>query len=116
MATTPPDPDRALWYTTKYIADKETPDVDFHGVSVKEVSHVLRSLKNTNSCGLDNITTEVLKKYQDTILPFLTDIINRAIMTSEYPQDWKVGKIIPLPKKPTDLHDVSNWRPVTLLI
>ena len=113
VATTPCDPDKAVAYTLSYLNDKALPpDMSFEKITETETLRLIDDLKNTKSCGLDGIQTEVLKKFKKIIAPELTKIINRAIGTGKYPHQWKMGKIVPLPKA-GDLQDVSNW-PVLL--
>ena len=86
----------------------------FSTVTTEKVSKVINSLKNTGSTGTDCINTLTIKKLKDIMVGPLTEIINKAIYSCEYPRLWKEGLITSLPKK-DDLTLMSNWRPVTII-
>ena len=112
----PPDQVMSLTYTDEYVRDKSLPSVDmeFQPVSCSQVLEIIANLKNTTAVGHDMVSTQVLKKFAKVIAHPLTHVINRSIMTCNYPQVWKRGVISPVPKK-GDLTQDKNWRPVTLL-
>ena len=78
------------------------------------VAETISALRNSKSCGLDNIDTYVLKLIKPHIIPAVTHIINLSIETSTFPEAWKYSKIIPLYKKDDPLN-AKNYRPVALI-
>ena len=48
------------------------------------------------------------------IVPYLKDIVNSCIQSSYFPSQWKIAKIIPLPKntQPTEFNEL---RPISIL-
>ena len=78
-----------------------------------EVLDILSNLPNSNSFGLDEIDTSILKLVKDEITPALTHIINLSIQTKKFPDSWKDSKIVPLHKKDDHL-DPKNYRPVAI--
>ena len=83
-------------------------------VDVQEVLKILSDLKPKTSCGLDGITSEVLKMAKEELAGPLTIIINKSICSGEFPQEWKTSKLTPVLKK-GDATVQSNYRPVALL-
>ena len=79
-----------------------------------QVEAIIAGLKNSNSFGLDEIDTYVIKLVRREILPALTHIINLSISTKTFPSSWKKVKIIPLHKKEDRLNP-KNYRPVALV-
>ena len=79
-----------------------------------DVLKVLRNLKPKTSCGVDGISSELIKLCKEELAGPLTIIIHRSICSGVFPEDWKISKITPLLKKgdPTLL---KNFRPVALL-
>ena len=63
------------------------------------VKKVILSLKNSKSCGVDNIDTFIIKLMVNEILPAVTHIVNLSIQQSAFPSLYKIAKIIPLLKK-----------------
>ena len=61
-----------------------------------QVETIIAGLKNSNSFGLDEIDTYVIKLVCREILPAVTHIINLSISTETFPSSWKRVKIIPL--------------------
>jgi hypothetical protein len=83
-------------------------------VSEVVVLNLLRSLKPKKSCGIDGITSEILKIGSDVLVVPLTYIVNYSIVTGKYPSKWKIAKVIALHKK-GDKKTLKNYRPVSLL-
>ena len=78
------------------------------------VSDIIKKLKNSKSCGLDNIDSYILKLACDELTPGITHIVNLSISGSHFPTPWKNSKVIPLFKK-EDATIPKNYRPVSLL-
>ena len=83
-------------------------------VKEKDVLKLLKALKGKKSYGLDGITSEILKIGAEVLVVPLTWIINTSITTGEFPEEWKIAKIIPLFKK-GNRRTMKNYRPVSLL-
>jgi hypothetical protein len=79
-----------------------------------EVSKVIKNMKSSKSCGLDNIDSYILKLACDELTPAITHIINLSIEQRCFPDGWKTSKVIPLFKK-KDATLPQNYRPVSLL-
>ena len=56
----------------------------------------------------------MLKSTAVSITPSLTELYNMSISTGVYPSDWKVARIVPVPKG-TDQSLVSGYRPISIL-
>ena len=83
-------------------------------VKEKQVLKILKALKRKKSYGLDGITSEILKLGAEVLVIPLTWIINTSIITGEFPEEWKISKIIALFKK-GNRKTTKNYRPVALL-
>ena len=79
-----------------------------------DIAKVIKSLKSSNSCGLDNIGSYVLKLGCEELTPAITHIVNLSIGESSFPSLWKTSKVVPLFKK-GDTVSPKNYRPVSLL-
>ena len=82
--------------------------------SVEEIIRVIKSLKNSNSLGHDNLPTKFIKLSAAQIAPALEKIFNLSMKTGVYPDALKVAKVIPIFKKgsPTS---INNYRPISVL-
>ena len=74
----------------------------------------MKAMKMSKSTGLDNIDAWTLKLIILEILPSVTHVINLSLTTMEFPNAWKLAKVIPLLKKDDPLNP-KNYRPVALL-
>ena len=79
-----------------------------------EVVDIIKSLKRSNSCGNDLISTNFLKTYSSYFAPILTELINQSFLSGTFPSVLKIAKVTPIPK-PGDPQNQSNYRPINLL-
>jgi hypothetical protein len=91
---------------------QESTDLPF--LSVIEVYNYLRNLKQSNTRGLDNIDSKILKISAPIIADSLTFIYNQCIAKNHFPLMFKQSKIVPLHKS-GDKKDPSNYRPISLV-
>ena len=68
----------------------------------------------TKSCPLDPIPTLLMKECIDTLLPILTEIVNRCLIDGYMPKRFKTAIISPIPKKPK-IAELKNFRPISNL-
>ena len=78
------------------------------------VNKFLSALNVNKSTGIDNIGPKILKLSANTITPSLTFIVNKRIMTGEFPNLWKEAKVKPLYKAGAK-DDLNNYRPISIL-
>ena len=86
---------------------------DFQCVDCTDVKETIKSIAAKNSCGIDAISTKLIKMIGDDIARPLTLIINQSLSTGVFPDKLKIAKV-PLYKK-DDPHLVDNFRPISLL-
>ena len=87
---------------------------DFKCVDCIDVKKIIHTKAAKNSCGIDAISTKLIKMIGDDIAGPLTLIINQSLSTGVFPDKLKIAKVIPLYKK-DDPHLVDNFRPISLL-
>jgi hypothetical protein len=79
-----------------------------------EIEKIIKSLKNKNSYGHDEISTKILKISAPYVLSPLTYIFNRVLSTGVFPERLKFAEVKPLYKK-GEKTGFSNYRPISLL-
>ena len=79
-----------------------------------KVKKIIQQLKAKQSCGKDNISSELLKIGAEALSAPLTWIINKSIVDKRYPEYWKEAIVKPLHKKGPK-NNLKNYRPVSLL-
>ena len=80
-----------------------------------EVTQVIRNMA-TKSCDLDPIPTWLLKEHLNSLVPFITHVVNLSLQSSVVPATLKRAFVCPLLKKPSlDKDILKNYRPVSNL-
>ena len=97
-----------------YLPDRQFPKLQLQEVKFIDLLQVVTELKPKTSAGYDNCSNKILKKIFRNISEPLLHLINHAIRSETFPHEWKVAKIIPVFKK-GDKHEMTNYRPVSLL-
>jgi hypothetical protein len=69
----------------------------FRSVSAQEVAEAVFSIKS-EAIGLDNVFLKFVKLLVPSLFPHITIFFNVCFTHDIFPADWKVSKIIPLPK------------------
>lgn len=81
----------------------------------REISRLIRGLKNKKSPGDDSVNNIVLKRLPKKAIVLLMHIFRACFKLSYFPEVWKCAKVIPIPKPKKDLTLASNYRPNSLL-
>ena len=84
-------------------------------ITAEEVNKAVKKLKNNKSPGCDNVQAELIKYGPEIVHQYIADILNTAAETGDYPQELKLGQLIPLPKPNKTKGPVKNLRPIILL-
>ena len=83
-------------------------------VSFAEFHKIIKNIKNGNSVGHDELSTNLLKSIAGVIFEPLIHIFNLSINSGIFPSRWKIARVIPLYKQ-GDESDLSNYRPIAIL-
>ena len=86
----------------------------FKCVHPDQIDEIITNLKQSKSCGLDNIDTYIIKLAKHELVPVITHVVNLSICQPMFPCQWKTAKTIPLHKKDEKIY-AKNYRPVSLL-
>jgi hypothetical protein len=91
------------------------PRILINNITRTETEKIIKNLKPSSSHGYDEISAEVLKCSLNVISSPLTYIFNLELSTGTFPTCMKYSIVKPLFKK-GDKSNVSNYRPISLLI
>ena len=78
------------------------------------VLDVVKIIDVNKSSSIEHLNSNMLKKAFTILLIQLTHLFNCSLGSSIFPDEWKLGKIIPIPKSKV-MKYVTNWRPISLL-
>ena len=99
----------------KYYLNKHINTVfDFQNIDEETVMKTIQNLPSKNSCGVDGISSKLIKIIEPAIIKPLTLLINQVLNTGIFPDELKIAKVIPLFKK-DDPKLLKNYRPISLL-
>ena len=84
----------------------------FRAVTTFEVRKIIVSFPSNRAPGMDKLHMSVIKDALPVILPVLTELINRSLLTSVFPSAWKESVVIPILKE-GDHEVANNNRPVS---
>ena len=84
------------------------------GEITREMLDAIKALKNNKATSLDQITAELLKCGEDTVVVELTNLLNKCRQLEAVPDEWLKGVIIKIPKK-GNLAKCGHWKEITLL-
>lgn len=94
--------------------NKNFPTIFIEPATENEIFNIVMSLKNSNSSGVDNISSNILKCVAQFIKAPLTYLVNWSLNTGIFPDELKTAKIVPLYKKGNQ-SCVENYRPISML-
>ena len=83
-------------------------------ITTAQIIKIVKKLVNGKATGIHNIPNKVLKDSIDIIAPMLRDIFNLSIMTSSFPHELKILKVVAV-HKASDKEDPNNYRPIAVL-
>nr|XP_054925289.1 uncharacterized protein LOC126527880 isoform X2 [Dermacentor andersoni] len=78
------------------------PDITFCPYGIEKL---IDSLKLTSSSGVDEINVKMLKNTKTNVSAMLCAIFQQSLSSGVVPEDWRVGKIVPVPKKDSRASD-----------
>ena len=81
----------------------------------EEVTKAIKDLKSNKAPGIDKIINEYIKATIGQMLPIYVYLFNKILDTGEIPQEWLIGKIMPLYKGKGDIKEAGNYRGITIL-
>lgn len=86
----------------------------FTALKEEDVKKIIISASNS-SCGLDPISTKLLKSCLDVLAPVICQMVNLSLQNSFVPDEWKTAIVTPIVKKSGLTFDLNNFRPVSNL-
>ena len=83
-------------------------------ISNDEISSLIRNINPNKATGSDGISGQMLLICDDSVTLPLKIIFSNILLSSTYPDIWKLANVIPIYKK-GDKQLIKNYRPISLL-
>ena len=83
-------------------------------ISNDEISSLIRNINPNKATGSDGISGQMLLICDDSVTLPLKIIFSNILLSSTYPDIWKLANVIPIFKK-GDKQLIKNYRPISLL-
>ena len=87
----------------------------FQQVNLNNISKALKTLKSSNSCNHDQVTSKFIKKAQLSLTPLLVNLVNTTIKMSTFPEVLKTSKLLPIFKNHTDPTNPTTLCPISII-
>ena len=97
-----------------YLPKSSSISLYFNPVTPTKVKRVITELKSKHSCGLDGISTRILKLSPGNIALILAHIFNLSLSEGVFLKAFKQAKVI-LVFKNGSTYDVNNYQSISLL-
>ena len=68
-------------------------------LSIDIVLDLLKKIDEKKATGFDKIPSKLLKMAATIVVPSLTDVFTKSILTGIYPTEWKLARVTPIFKK-----------------
>ena len=86
-----------------------------HELTVQEIKNVLHSFEKNKTPGEDGFSKEFYETFFDLLNQNLLDSYNEAFQKGSLSVSQRRGVISLIPKNDSDLSELTEWRPITLL-
>ena len=87
----------------------------FHPVSEATVKDIIRQ-SSIKTCELDPLPASFFSQCLDTLLPYITAVVNNSLVSGSFPESFKSAIVRPVLKKPSlDPENFGNYRPISNL-
>lgn len=83
-------------------------------VTEEGVFSLLLNTDSKKSPGIDGIPNAFLARYAEWCSKYLTLLFKESLRRAELPNDWKYGKIVPIPKTENP-SNITLYRPISIL-
>ena len=94
----------------------EVANVKFHlsTIAAPPIVKVIKKLINNKAIGIHDTPNKILKDNVSILSPYFEEIFNFSIKTGVFPDEFKVGKVIPIFKSGAK-EDLNDYRPILVL-
>ena len=97
-----------------YLPERLSSSLFLNPTTPNEVFKVICSLKDTKSCGYDNISSFFLRISANVLATPLSYLYNCSFQLGIFPDSLKIAKVLPIYKS-GEKSEIGNYRPISIL-
>lgn len=90
-------------------------DLPLKPVTPSEVRRNIKSMDNNKAPGFDLIDKKILEELPRKAITYLTMLFNAILRVGYFPDVWKASLVIMIQKPGKSPHEVTSYRPISLL-
>ena len=95
-----------------YLPDLRAPVFELPKMNREILAKFTKNIKTYKSSGMSTVSSKVWKLFYDNFDHIMVHLYNLVLTSMEYPQDWKIATVVPIPKianatKPGELRPIS---------
>ena len=87
----------------------------FHFVNKIEINKLIQGLNSKKATGIDTIPPKLIKVAVNFLIPLLTKSTSSSIEPNIFPDLTKTALVVPLDKGKSNINDIANFRPGSIL-
>ena len=76
---------------------QKLPVFEFRELDILQIAELIRNLRPSSLCGVDDLTANVIKAAGPSLFPVLLHLFNTSVLKSQFPTNWRIGCITPPP-------------------
>lgn len=97
-----------------FLRDRCSHSLFLNPVTQAEIANMINKFPTGKAPGWDGLSYFVIKKARNALATPLALLFNQSISQGVFPDDLKIGKVVPI-HKGGSRHDLINYRPITIL-
>ena len=98
----------------KFLKNPAHQTILFNPVTEPEMIKTIDNLKPKSSCGIDRLSTKLLKHCKLELAHPIMLLFNKCIQAGTFPNKLKIAKVLAIFKK-NDIFKFENYRPISIL-
>ena len=110
LQKTLPDPGPLIWKNPEC-----TYNFEFDKITHESILKRLKKLSKDSHLDILTLDAKLLNIGSEVLAPSITYIMNLSIETNIIPIDWKLARVTCIYKNKGSKHDMSNYRPISIL-
>uniref|UniRef100_A0A2D4LFX6 Reverse transcriptase domain-containing protein n=1 Tax=Micrurus spixii TaxID=129469 RepID=A0A2D4LFX6_9SAUR len=84
-------------------------------ITLTELKEAIQKQKPNKTPGPDGLPGKLYQKLGESLELVLLEVCNEALLNAKIPESWRESYITLIPKEGTEVIQIKNYRPISLL-